>query len=120
MVVNICCSQAVLPGDEFPAVEIPECRRVLSVACRETLRYMYMNCDSYFNICTVHLYYLYNEPTNAQLINILLYCCILHCPYMFRRCCITNTAFTYLYNLAGTDYELTEDGEIASKHVGPV
>jgi len=22
-----------------------------------------------FNICTVHLYYLYNEPTNAQLIN---------------------------------------------------
>jgi len=42
MVVNICCSQALLPGDE-----IPERRRVRSVACRETLRYVHMNCDSY-------------------------------------------------------------------------
>jgi len=31
---------------------------------------------------------LYNEPTNVQLINNLLYCSILHCPYMFRRYCI--------------------------------
>jgi len=38
----------------------------------------------YFNILfyfTVHLYYLYNEPTNAQSINSFLYCCLLHCPY---------------------------------------
>ena len=28
--------------------------------------------------------YLYNELTNAQFINNLLYCCLLHCPYMFR------------------------------------
>ena len=27
----------------------------------------------YFNICTVRLYYLYNEPTNAQLINNLMF-----------------------------------------------
>jgi hypothetical protein len=47
MVVNICCSQALLPGDEFPTVEIPERRRVRSIARRETLRYMHMNCDSY-------------------------------------------------------------------------
>ena len=39
MVVNICCLQALLPGDEFSAVEIPERRRVRSVACRETLVY---------------------------------------------------------------------------------
>jgi hypothetical protein len=31
--------------------------------------------------------------------------------------CITNTAYTYLRKLAGTDYELPEDEEIASKHV---
>ena len=31
--------------------------------------------------------------------------------------CITNTAFTYLRNLAGTDWELPEDDAIASKHV---
>jgi hypothetical protein len=34
--------------------------------------------------------------------------------------CTTNTAFTYLCNLAGTDYELPEDDAIASKHVGAV
>jgi len=34
--------------------------------------------------------------------------------------CITNTAFTYLRNLAGTDYELPEDDAIVSKHVGAV
>ena len=34
--------------------------------------------------------------------------------------CITNTAFTYLCNLAGTDYELPENDAIASKHVGAV
>jgi len=39
MVVNICCLQALLPGDEFPAVEIPEHRRVRSVACKETSVY---------------------------------------------------------------------------------
>jgi hypothetical protein len=33
---------------------------------------------------------------------------------------ITNTVFTYLCNLAGTDYELPEDDAIASKHVGAV
>jgi len=44
---------------------------------------------------------LYNEPTKAQVINNLLYCCLLHCLY-----------------LAGTDYELPEDDAIASKHVG--
>jgi hypothetical protein len=31
--------------------------------------------------------------------------------------CITNTAFKYLHNLAGADYELPEDDAIASKHV---
>jgi len=31
----------------------------------------------------MHLYYLHSEPTNAQLINNLLYCSLLHCPYMF-------------------------------------
>jgi len=51
----------------------------------------------------VHLYYLYNEPTKAQLINDLLCCSLLHCPY-----------------LAGTDYELPEDGTIMLKHVGAV
>jgi hypothetical protein len=49
----------------------------------------------------MHLYYLYKEPTKAQLINNVLYCSLLHCPY-----------------LACTDYELPEDGAIASKHVG--
>jgi hypothetical protein len=34
------------------------------------------------------LAFLCNEPTNAQLINDLLYCSILHCPYMFRRYCV--------------------------------
>jgi len=75
----------------------------------------------------VHLYYLYNEPTNAQLINNLLYCCLLHCPNMFQRYhkylnaflkCITNTAFRYLCNLAGSDYELPKDDTIVLKHVG--
>jgi hypothetical protein len=42
----------------------------------------------YFNICTVRVCYLYNVPTNAQLINSLLYCSILHCPYMFRHYCV--------------------------------
>jgi len=32
--------------------------------------------------------------------------------------CIINTAFKYLSNLAGTDYELPEDDAVASKHVG--
>jgi hypothetical protein len=31
---------------------------------------------------------LYNEPTNAQLIDSLLCCSLLHCPYMFRHYCI--------------------------------
>jgi len=39
----------------------------------------------YFKICTVHIYYLYNESTYAKLINNLLYCSLLHCPYMLRR-----------------------------------
>jgi hypothetical protein len=34
--------------------------------------------------------------------------------------CITNTAFTYICNLAGIDYDLPEDDAIASKHVGAV
>jgi hypothetical protein len=33
--------------------------------------------------------------------------------------CITNTAFSYLCNLAGTDYKLPEDTTV-SKHVGAV
>jgi hypothetical protein len=33
---------------------------------------------------------------------------------------ITNTAYTYLRNIAGADYELPEDDAIASKHVGAV
>jgi len=33
---------------------------------------------------------------------------------------ITNTAFTYQRNLAGTDCELPEDNAVASKHVGAV
>jgi len=37
---------------------------------------------------TVHLCYLYNVPTNAQLINSLLYCSILQHPYMFRHYCV--------------------------------
>ena len=32
--------------------------------------------------------------------------------------CITNTAFAYFCNLAGNDYELSEDDAIPSKHVG--
>ena len=39
MVVNICCSQALLPGDVFPAVEIPERGRVRCVDCKEALVY---------------------------------------------------------------------------------
>jgi hypothetical protein len=31
---------------------------------------------------------------------------------------ITNTALTYLRNLAGTDYELPEDDTTVSKHIG--
>ena len=31
---------------------------------------------------------------------------------------ITNTPIKFLGNLAGTEYELPEDDEIASKHVG--
>jgi len=34
--------------------------------------------------------------------------------------CLTNTAFTYLCTLIGTDYELPEDEAIASKHAGAV
>jgi len=34
--------------------------------------------------------------------------------------CITKTALTYVYNLAGTDYELPEDYTIVSKHVAAV
>jgi hypothetical protein len=37
------------------------------------------------NLCTVYLYYLINEPTNAKYINNLLYSSLLHCSYMFRR-----------------------------------
>jgi len=33
---------------------------------------------------------------------------------------ITNTSFTYLCNLAGTDNELPEGDAIAPKHVGAV
>jgi len=33
----------------------------------------------------VYHFYLYIEPTNAQLINNLLYCSLLHCRYIFRR-----------------------------------
>ena len=32
--------------------------------------------------------------------------------------CITNTAFRYLCNLAGSDYELPKDDTIVLKHVG--
>jgi hypothetical protein len=34
--------------------------------------------------------------------------------------CITKIALAYLCNLAGTDYELPEDGTIVSKHVGAI
>jgi len=34
--------------------------------------------------------------------------------------CITNTAFTYLWNLAVTNYKFPEDEAVASKHVGAV
>jgi len=34
--------------------------------------------------------------------------------------CITKTVLTYLCNLAGTDYELSEDYTIVSKHVAAV
>jgi len=34
--------------------------------------------------------------------------------------CITDTAFTYLRKLAGTDYELHEGNAKSSKHVGTV
>jgi len=34
------------------------------------------------------MFYLYNEPTNAKLIYNLLYCSLLHCPYMFRCYCV--------------------------------
>jgi hypothetical protein len=44
--------------------------------------------EVFLYVCTLHLYYLYNEPTNAQLINNLLDCSLLHSPYMFRRYCI--------------------------------
>jgi hypothetical protein len=33
---------------------------------------------------------------------------------------IINTAFTYLCNLAGTDYEFPKDDTTVSKHVGAV
>jgi hypothetical protein len=33
---------------------------------------------------------------------------------------ITNTPFTHLCNLAGTDYELPEDDAKVSKHIGAV
>jgi hypothetical protein len=39
---------------------------------------------------------------------------------MYGFKCITNTACTYLCNLAGTDYDLPEDDAVVSKHVGPV
>ena len=32
--------------------------------------------------------------------------------------CVTNTAVTYLCNLAGTDYELPEDDAVVSKQLG--
>ena len=38
----------------------------------------------------MHLHYLYNEQTNAQLITNLLYCSLLQCPYTFRRCCVIS------------------------------
>ena len=42
----------------------------------------------YVNVHVTQFLYLYYEPTNAQLINNLLYCSLLHCPYMFRRYCV--------------------------------
>jgi hypothetical protein len=33
---------------------------------------------------------------------------------------VTKNAWTYLCNLASTDYELPEDGTIVSKHVAAV
>jgi len=51
MVVNICCLQALLPGDEFPAVEIPERRGVRSVACRETSFYDTCICTVIVTLC---------------------------------------------------------------------
>jgi len=39
-------------------------------------------------MCTIHLHYLYNEPTDEQLINRSSRCSILHCCYMFRRYCV--------------------------------
>ena len=46
----------------------------------------------------------------------------LFCCRIFRKYCVVAvyTAFKYLCNLAGTDYELHEDETIASKHVGAV
>ena len=32
--------------------------------------------------------------------------------------CITNSAFKYLCNFVGTDYELNDDDAKVSKHVG--
>ena len=34
--------------------------------------------------------------------------------------CIINTAIKFLCNLASTDYDLTEDDALASKHTGAV
>jgi len=34
--------------------------------------------------------------------------------------CITKTALTYVWKLAGTDYKLPEDYTIVSKHVAAV
>ena len=44
--------------------------------------------EDYFNTCTVHLIILYNEPTNAPLIDKLLYCSLLYCSHMFRHNCV--------------------------------
>jgi hypothetical protein len=38
----------------------------------------------YFNNCTVHIYYLYNIPTNARLIDNLLYCFV-HVSTLLRH-----------------------------------
>ena len=43
-----------------------------------------------------------------------------HYVLSYVSMCITNTAVTFLCNLAGTDSELPEEHAISSEHVGAV
>jgi hypothetical protein len=74
----------------------------------------------YFNLCTFIFYYMYNEQTNAHLIDSFIMLFFIISLLHESTPTLHAVAWTRLCNLASTEWELPEDEALALKHVGSI